>query len=838
MQTLSLNGNWELHYSDGERGRLEYLRDPTYQTTRTLTAQVPGCVHTDLIREGMIQDPVNATHALQARWVEECIWTYRKSFELSEEDLNQKRCWLYFQELDLNAEIYLNGKRLGSHHNVYYPCRLEAGDLLQAGTNHLVVHIESGLIAAGDKPAQGLGASHSKYDYAKNLHKSHWLRKPNFQFGWDWSTRLVNVGISGPVHLEMEAQALRPDSLQSIVNVSEDLKSATLCIRALVENLTGQTLEVRLQADLPGLNGTFTTALPCPPGDQQLESLVELDGFELWWPAGAGAQKLYTLKTSIHYAETSSSFPDRKIGFRHMKVQEDPHPEGGNFCVLEVNHRPVFLKGACWIPPDMLISRVDEERVHTLLDRAREANFNFLRVWGGGCYESDTFYQRCDELGLLVWQDFGFACKQYPLTDKALHVNATEEARYQVRRLSGYPSLALLCGNNEMEWANWEWDFNREVVMPDYGFFHHTLPRIMQDEAPGIIYRASSPQSPGGAHSNLDDRGDQHNWHVSFENSDYRAYRKMNCRMITEAGFLGPSSLPTLQKCWAKESTPRIGDFSWFFHDNSIDSWHRSSMPDQEFLEHIGKPIQELSIADYVYIGGLLHGEALGTFADNFRSKAFDSSAAVFWMFNDCWPCARSWTIVDYGTNRTPAFWAVKRAFAPLHLSIQYLPATHEYVLHLSNDTRETFTGSFDCGFCDFAGKLNEIASAKVSVAPNSKTELARIPADLAPEEESSKAVYGFLKDAAGKLIDRNRYLGPRLCELELAEPKIRMQLEDGTLTFTADKFALGVSVDLNGEQALADNFFDLYPGQTYSIPWPSNKLPKIQSAYSFLNRV
>ncbi|MDF3128480.1 hypothetical protein P0Y35_04670 [Kiritimatiellaeota bacterium B1221] len=837
MQKHSLNGTWELYYSDGERGRPPYFRDPDYQNPRGMRAEVPGCVHTDLIRQGMIQDPVNATNALQARWVEECIWTYRKTFEVAQTELHQNRCWLHFEKLDLNAEIYLNGKRLGSHHNVYLPCRFEVSEFLRAGINSLVVHIESGLIGAGDKPAAGLGASHSDYDYAKNLHKSHWLRKPNFQFGWDWSTRLVNVGISGSVTLETSEKALRTDSLQSIVTVSEDLNSATLTLRARVENLTGQELDICLQAEIPELNTTFTKTLTCPPKEHQLEVQVSLCGFELWWPAGSGAQKLYTLKTCIEHAEEAFPFPERKIGFRHIKVQEDPHPDGGNFCVLEVNHRPIFLKGACWIPPDMLMSRIDDTRVHRLLDLAREANFNFLRVWGGGCYESDGFYERCDALGLLVWQDFGFACKQYPLTDKALHVNATDEARYQVRRLSGYPSLALLCGNNEMEWANWEWDFNREVVMPDYGFFHHTLPRIMQDEAPGILYRASSPQSPGDAHSNLDDRGDQHNWHVSFENSDYRAYRKMDCRMITEAGFLGPPSLPTLQKCWAPESPPRIGDFSWFFHDNSIDSWHRSSMPDQAFLEHIGKPIQEFDIATYVYIGGLLHGEALSTFADNFRSKAFDSSAAIFWMFNDCWPCARSWTIVDYATHRTPAFWAIKRAFAPLHLSIRYLCESHEYVFHLSNDSQEPFMGSFDCGFCFFAGDRKPHPSREVKVPANSKTELIRLPADLAPEKETSKFVYGFLKDSDENLIDRNRYLGPRLCELELPDPHIEMELADGRLTFTSDVFALGVSIDLDGKQALADNFFDLYPGQPYTIPWPQADIPEVKHGFNFLSR-
>lgn len=829
MKTLDLTGRWQLGYSDGERGRPEYATEEKIDENRYFEATVPGCVHQDMMAAGLIGDPCESLNALAARWVEECIWSYRREFEATPDRL-EGRTWLVLEQLDLNAVIYLNGEKIGDHHSVFYPCRLEVTGLLRGGTNWITIQIESGIIGAGDKPAQGLGGTQSAYDYAKFLHKSHWLRKPAFQFGWDWSTRLANVGITGRVWLENTTLPLRLDRLVPFVEVEDNLKEATLTLRATVENLSAEPLQISLSASIEELGFTLTEDMQVRPGQHTLECQTKLQDFELWWPVGTGEAKCYTLGVSLQHNENTYQFNDKRIGFRHVRINQEPHPKGGNYCIVEVNHRRIFLKGACWVPADMLMARIDNIRYDALIDRALEANFNFLRIWGGGLYESDHFYARCDELGILVWQEFAFACRQYPLTDRALHDNASTEARYQIRRLAEHPSLIIWCGNNEMEWGNWEWPgFNREYVLPDYGFFHHTLPRLMQEEDPTRYYQPSSPFSSGGASANLNDRGDQHNWSVGLESSDYRRFREMDCRLINESGYLGPTALPTMQACWSQGVTPKIGDFSWRQHDNSVDSWHNPSLPDTGFEEHLGRDIKSLELDDYVYLGGLLHGEALATFADNFRRRAYDSSAACFWMYNDCWPCTRSWTIVDYYVRRTPAFWAVKRAFAALHVALSYSEDQKAIQVHGINDTNADIEGNLQYGICTFQGEYRDPMESTVQLPANTSTLLASIPIESPLETATDRLPFALLQNKAKKeTVARNRYLGPRLSELELAPSQIQVELQDGQAIFTSPVVELGVCLDLEGETALPDNFFDLYPDRPYRIPWPQTTGPTI----------
>lgn len=825
MQKLDLNGKWKLLHSDGERGRPEYALNDQIDASRYFDATVPGAVHLDMMAAGLIADPVKGLNSLSARWIEECIWAYRREFEFSENE-EGRPVWLVFETLDLNAKIYVNGEVVGSHENAFVPCRLEVGRFLRAGTNTLVVIIESGIIGAGDKQSQGLG-SKDAYHYGQNLHKQHWLRKPAFEFGWDWAARLGNVGVSGDVWLEWSEQSVCAATVVPLVQVHDDLRSATLTLRATADNTSATAQTVRVDAAIAELDWTADESFTVAPGVQTLELVRELRGFELWWPVGTGEAKLYDLSTSLQVDGQRIQYSDKRLGFRLIKMNQDPHPDGGNYCVMEVNHRRVFLKGANWVPADMIIARIDEARYRMLIDRALEANFNFIRVWGGGLYESDTFYDLCDEQGLLVWQDCAFACKKYPLNDEALYRNAHEEMRYQIKRLANHPSLAVWCGNNEMEWGNWDWGFDQGVIYPDHAFFHLVIPRLLQTEDPTRFYQPSSPFSPDGASPNLDDRGDQHNWTVSLEHSDYRKFRDMECRLINEGGYLGPTSLPGMRECFPAEQTPKIGNFAWYHHDNSVDSWHPESLPDSGFRDHMGHDIRALSLEAYTYLGGLLHGEALATFSDNFRRRQFDSAAACFWMFNDCWPATRSWTIVDYGLRRTPAFWVVKRAFASVRLVV-----THEagqYHVYGVNDQSEAVAGLLRYGYCAFAGSYDNQPEQNVVLNGNRSQRLASFADRGDPEQLVDAVAYAQLLDESGEqVLTHNRFIGPKLRELKLSPADVQVSVAGGWAVFRSSVFALGISIDLDGETALMDNFFDLYPDQEYSIPWAEDTPPDV----------
>jgi len=279
-----------------------------------------------------------------------------------------------------------------------------------------------------------------------------------------------------------------------------------------------------------------------------------------------------------------------------------------------------------------------------LVELAVEQHFNLLRVWGGGRYEDEAFYDACDELGILVWQEFIFACARYPGIDERFYREIEAEATYQLRRLAGRPSLIAWCGNNEIEWGYWGWGFDKDVVMPCHQIFHHLLPRLFAREDATRHWQPSSPWSPDGTDPNNDTIGDQHPWSLGFGDTDYRKYRNMACRFPNEGGVLGPNSLPTVRECLLKgEDKPWT--FAWQQHDNSVAHWNDVCSTDLQLKQWLGKDLRAMDIASFVYWGGLVHAEGLSEYIANFRRRrSTTTGAAIFWMYNDVWPCVRTAT--------------------------------------------------------------------------------------------------------------------------------------------------------------------------------------------------
>ncbi|MDW8345247.1 MAG: glycoside hydrolase family 2 protein, partial [Verrucomicrobiae bacterium] len=509
LSTLDLNGTWRLRWSDGERGRVEYANRPETDEARYIDAQVPGEVHLDLWRAGLIEDPYVGTNCLKARWVEECYWAYRRWFEAPR---ITGHAWLVFERLDLVARIFLNGELVGTHQNVFYPCRIEVTGKLKPGRNLLTVHIEGGLFEVMDKPMAGFLR---KLD--QRLHKGVWLRKPQCQFSWDWSTRLINVGITGNVRLEWTTDPVRLDQLVPLVEVTPDLRTGVVRARLYVEAFRKTRAE--LIVEVAGRRVAEPVSLG--PGMNRVEAVVTVTDPALWWPAGHGPQHLYDVRATLRVRSKEVGTKTARIGFRHVRINQQPHPQKGRYFIVEINGKKIFCKGANLVPADMIFQRCDRARYDTLTDRAREANFNLLRVWGGGQYESDDFYELCDLKGILVWQEFIFACHKYPVVHKEFLDDVVKEATWNIRRLASHPSLIVWCGNNEMEWGAWDWGFDQgAMTYPDYALFHLTLPRLLREEDPTRFYWPSSPYSLDGEHPNADHTGDQHPWSVGFANLD------------------------------------------------------------------------------------------------------------------------------------------------------------------------------------------------------------------------------------------------------------------------------------------------------------------------------
>ncbi len=816
MNKITLNGTWQIRWSDGARGgSVNRLLVDQPELHRAFTAQVPGSIHLDLIQAGIIDEPATGLNVLKARWVEENYWFYRRTFNAPGLQ-SSEHAYLHFDCLDLIAVIYLNGHEVGRHANAFYPCRIDVTERLLPGENTLIVALESGLFYTAEKPYTGYGLA---YDGA--LHKRHWLRQTQSTFEWDWSPRLLNVGIRGDVSLEI-CQEIRLESCVALSDLSEDLQTGKVTCRMFVEGL-GKTDQI----------GEFIISMGAiqkvaevkvSPGMNELELKLIISDPELWWPVGHGSHPLYEVHAVLRVNEQEITATN-KIGFRQVEIDQSIHPTSGRFFIVKVNHKPIFCKGGNLVPGDLILARLDRDRYEMLTERALEANFNLLRVWGGGLYEANSFYELCDAKGLLVWQEFIFACAKYPVHDEAFLADVEREATYQVRRLANHPSLVVWCGNNELEWGAWGWGYHKGVAHPDYALFHLILPRILQKEDGTRYYQPSSPYSPELQFPNQDDLGDQHPWSVGFANTDFRDYRQMACRFPNEGGFLGPTSLPTMQACLDGNTSPfntqdgAVSSFAFEIHDNQIAHLDNHTQADIALDQWLGLKVNEMNLEDFTYYGGLLQGEALGEYIRNFRRRMFDSASAIFWMYNDVWPATRSWTIVDYFGRRTPSFYPVHRAFQAVTV-----------ILAVENDEVKVFgvnegpelQANLLFGIFALSGGYPFRQEKQVILASNASTLLAKFPlADLLQSGVNSHGTFAILRTTSGEEVGRDIYFMPLYKEMDWPQAHLTIRREGEKAIFESDTIAWRVCLDLSG-QPMADNFFDVLPGIPTKLHWPA----------------
>jgi beta-mannosidase len=816
---IDLNGTWKLRWYDSTRGdKVDRLSDPAADLGRAWDAPVPGDVHRTLIGLGILPEPTLGLNHLQGRWVEETFWHYRREFSMPKLAAGE-RASLVFESLHLGAQVHLNGKPVGQHANAFYPCRLDITDALRTdGLNVLIVTVESGLFHAAEKPTKDL---ESYFD--SRLTKRPWLRTAQNSHSWDWAPRLLNVGILGNVYVEINRD-VRWDGASVQASLDAGLRRGQVTVRAFVEGLGAATagstgISGRLIARIEETGQETAVEAELRPGENAVEALLAVDSPRLWWPVGHGEQALYTVTARFEVGGQTIGQATRRVGFRHVRVNQDPHPTVGRYFIFEINGKPIFCKGGNSVPADILLGRIDRDRYLGLVDRALEANCNFLRIWGGGLYESNDFYELCDSKGILVWQEFIFACNRYPGTDETFYYDIKREATHQIRRLSHHASMIAWCGNNEMEWASVAWPgWDKGAIRPDHAIFHQLLPSLLRKEDPSRYYQPSSPYSPDGQFPNGDESGDQHPWSVGFAEGDFRKYRDMICRFPNEGGILGPNALPTVQAC-LPEGMKHPGSFAWEQHDNSVSYWGLGKpAPDQMLKLWTGRDVEGMTIEDYVYWAGVVQGMGLAEYIRNFRRRMFDSSAAIFWMYNDCWPTVRSWTIVDYYLRRTPSFGPVRRAFAPVAVAV--VREGDRVCIYGINEGPELHA-QVRFGLLALAGSYPLDQTEPATLKANSSTLLATFDGGQwdALGQKTHVAFALLMRD--GVEVARDTLILPVYHEMQWPKTNIRCQVKGETATFESDTFAWRVCLDLDGERPLADNFFDVYPGVPTVLPWP-----------------
>lgn len=818
--SMSLNGTWGLTYAEGLP-----LNDPGYYTgaqlrgRRLLPARVPAPIHQVLMDAGWLDDPNLGLNSLKARWVEEQFWVYRHTFAAPAAAC-KGTAWLVFDRMEFDAELWLNGETIGRHSSAHRPARFNVTGNLLAGDNLLVVKLSSGMHSAADKPV-GEYWSHA----IEQLTRRVFHRKPAYQCGWDWNPRLMNVGILGDVRLEW-AEALRLDQVTVFAVPDADLSAATLHVRATVEGVGSGPLDAVLRVAVPHAKAETYKKVQIASGENRIELTLRIDKPQLWWPVGQGEQFRYDVDVTLEGGKQRETVR-RRTGVRRVEIDQSPHPDTGRYCVLRINNRPIFCKGGNWVPADLMYSAVTPERYRKLVELAVEANFNLLRIWGGGIYADHALCEACDEMGVLIWHDFLFACSKYPGDDPTWTEEARREVTWGVRELAHHPSLVVWCGNNEIEWGDWGWGYDTKPrTHPHYSLFHHDIPKAVLEENSAVVHWISSPWSPDYKHPNDPTVGDQHPWSVSILTPggvDFWQYRTFVDRFPNEGGVLGATSAATLRQ-FLPENERYVGSPSWDHHDNPLAATDSTpGGPGHAYATvemWLGRDPFGMELDDYAFCSGLLHAEALQEYIHNYRRRMYSSASAVFWMYNDSWPVTHGWTIVDYYLRKKLSFHPVRRAFQPVTVIVA--DEGEQIVIYGVNDLPQAWSGELRYGLFLLAGGLPVDHKQNVTLAANASTPLAHMSRSEWDSLGIAKAGAFAVLQQGRERIAQHRLFVERFKDLKFAEPKIAMSRKDGHVAVSCDQFAWGVCLDVDGEAPIADNCFDVLPGIPYRMAWPA----------------
>jgi beta-mannosidase len=761
-------------------------------------------------KRGMFGDINYGTNTLSARWVSQHYWQYYRFFNVSKEILT-RTSWLVFDQLDYDATIYINGVFAGTHKNAFIPCRLDVTGKLKEGKNIITVGIESGLFYVANKEGDS-------YINALNtiLNKRQWLRKPQYQFSWDWNPTMINVGITGNVRLEW-GETARLDNIVTWMKFNDDLSSADLTIRSFIQGLSDKT-NLTVEATLVETNQRISIQDTLSKNTRPFELKMKVDHPKLWWPVGQGEQNLYTVKVEIKLNGKLIDSGSRRIGFRKIEIDKSAHPAEGNYFTVNINNRKVFMKGGNWVPADMIYSNVDEKRLKKLVDMAVGANFNILRIWGGGHFAGNDLLDLCDEKGLVVWHDFLFACTKYPGDNVDFYNSVKDEVTWAVREFAHHPSLIIWAGNNENEWGTFDWGFvSRGKVVPDYILYHHLIPVILKTENPYCFYWPSSPYSENYEEPNSRITGDQHPWNVSLgsDSTNFYAYRNYIDRFPNEGGFLGASSPATLRQFLPKNEQ-YVRSISWDHHDNFVNFWGYSDITYKTTEYWLGKSYTKMSFDDYAFASALLQAEALGEYLTNYHRRKFSSSSAIFWMYNDSWPVTHGWTIVDYYTRKKLAYHPVRRALAPI--SVVLANEGNKINVYGVNDNTSDWNGKLQYGVFETKGGYTLNETKDVSLPANASTVIASF--DRAIYENagySNHGAFAVLKNNEITMSQHKLFIN-KFKDIILAKPEITIQQKGDIAILSSPVFVWGACIDIDGESNCTDNCFDLIPGIPYTV--------------------
>jgi beta-mannosidase len=761
--------------------------------TKKLKATIPGTVHTDLFANQLIPDPFFGANEKQLQWIENENWEYETTFLLSEKEISNENIELEFEGLDTYATVYINGKIVLEADNMFRKWIVSAKNHLKKGKNHLKIVFQSA-VQKGKEEAE-------KLSYTLPEKERVFVRKAQYQFGWDWGPRFVTAGIWKKVQLKFWNSAKIENIKYSQVELNDQ--------KAILEFTTEiRVSEVKtIQLKINQKSETFHLK----KGTNKVKMHYEISNPKRWWCNGLGFPHQYEFYFSLEQSRKIIDNKELKIGLRTIELVQDKDEFGTSF-YFKLNGKPVLMKGANYIPQDSFIPKQTPSSYYELVQNARKANMNMLRVWGGGVYADDEFYNACDANGILVWQDFMFACAMYPGDEKFVE-NIKHEVIDNVNRLQNHPSIALWCGNNEIDegWHNWGWQkqfkysqADSTKIWNDYKkVFHEVIPQTLDTllSKEKNLYWPSSPSIGWGKKESLT-QGDSHYWGVWWGKEPFEMYKKKVGRFMSEYGFQGMPNMETLKKVLTKE------DFN--FTSEAFKNHQKHPTGFETINEYMARDFPvPTSMEKYNYVSQLLQAHGMKTAIEAHRLAKPYCMGSLYWQLNDCWPVT-SWSTLDYYGNWKAAHYQVKESFAPILLAVT--ENADGYSIIGSNDNLEAISGTLAVKLIDFSGKELWSATKECALDVEKNTNCFQISnADLPKfEKEKTVLVIAFTSNQK-KTVAHHYFVKPK--ELQLEKPTIEFKIVGETLIeLKTNTLAKNVYLQAN-DAFFEENYFDLVPG-------------------------
>jgi beta-mannosidase len=781
-------------------------------TEEWLPANVPGGVHTDLLAIGRIPDPFVADNEKLVQWVAESDWVYRTSFTCTDELLSEEKVFLVCDGLDTLATVVLNGHELGRTDNMFRRYQWEVKPLLNAkDANDLTISFSSPVKYTAEQQA-----IRSMPGVSQAIPGGPHLRKAPCQFGWDWGPQLPPIGVWKDIHLEGYSKVQLAE-----VHLRQDHSNGQVAVevRIAVERWDETPLAAMVRITAP--NGEAIEKEVSIPADGVIVNLPISDP-QLWWPNGYGTQPLYQVEVSLKDAK-AESLDSRKyqIGLRTIELRQQEDQWGRSF-VFAVNNVAIMSKGSNWIPADSFPTRITDEYLEGIIRSAVDTHQNMLRVWGGGIYEEERFYDLCDRYGILVWQEFIFSCSIYPLDSQKFLDNVNVEVIENVRRLRHRASLALWCGNNEMEWGwvDWNWkDPELQGLKTAYDrFFHHTLPEWCLAEDPDHSYWPSSPSSntpfenPNGQR-----QGDAHYWDVWHGRKPFTAYRDQYPRFMSEFGFQALPPLETI-RTYAEEADWNMTSYIMEMHQKNASG---NSLMVGQMLDTFRLPKDFESL---VYLSMVLQAEGIRYGVEHWRRHPDRVAGILYWQLNDCWPVA-SWSSLDYFGRWKALHYAARRFFAPLVLSVEDKPP--KQAVYVTNESLEPWEGTVRWSLETLGGKVSTSGQAPVKVDPQAVVQVCELDfSDLISDDNIRNLVFIADLYQGDQFVARQTAGFVPIKHMSLGDPTVTAKLQDEggqlIIELTSRSLAMLVELSLTGADVVfSDNYFNLPAGRTVRITCP-----------------